>query len=195
MEFASRLRWFLIILAMILVLVFVGWGLFAIAKSTFGGNNSSSSVASNINESVVLTNQARMYVDGPVVAESLHRSYGIEVNSSVVTMKVYGSYGQRVLRERSYRNTPQAYEAFLNSLVNLRITSRVSGTTTEDDDAESGVCSAGRRYIVELDDSIRRWSTSCESRPGTAAFSMTAVRRLFRNQVPDFSELVDGIEY
>lgn len=197
MEFASKLRWFLVITAMILVLIFVGWGLYSIARSIFrsgsgDSSSSTSSVESDSDYAVDLTDQASLYVDGAVVAESKHRSYSIEVSSSVVTMKVYSGYGQQVIKEKSYRNTSESYKAFLDSLDSLRVTRRVADTDIDDDHAESGVCPSGWRYIVELDDSVRRWSTSCGSRKGTAGFSMSAVRRLFKRQVPDFSEIIKG---
>lgn len=200
MEFASKLRWFLVITAVILFMVLIGWGLFSIAKSLFnsGSSDNSTNTATQsqvIDEDVRMTSQASYYLSGRVVANSEQRSYQIDVSSNVVTMKIYSSYGQKVIGEKSYKNTPEAYDAFIASLDNLGIDNRVQGTNTEDDYNEIGMCPGGYTYVIELDNNIRRWTTSCRDIPGTAGFNMNSVKTLFQRQVPDFSELVADIDF
>ncbi len=199
MEFASKLRWFLVIIAVVLFMVLIGWGLFSIARSLFdsgsGNSNNSTGQSQIIDEEVRLTSQASYILTGRVVANSEQRSYQIDVSSSVVSMTVYGSYGQKVIREKSYTNTPEAYSAFLASIDNLGVENRLNGTNTEDDFAEEGKCPGGYTYVVELDNAIRRWTTSCSDIPGTAGFNMNSVKTLFQRQVPDFRELVDDIDF
>lgn len=199
MEFASKLRWFLVIIAVVLFMVLIGWGLFSIAKSLFnsgsGDSGSNTTQSQVIDEDVRLTSQASYYLSGRVVANSEQRSYKIDVSSNVVTMTIYSSYGQKVITEKSYQNTPEAYDAFIASLDNLGIDNRVQGTNTEDDFDEIGQCPGGYTYVIELDNVIRRWTTSCRDIQGTAGFNMNSVKTLFQRQVPDFSELVEDIDF
>lgn len=199
MEFASKLRWAIVITAVVLFLILVGWGLYSIARSIFdsgaGNNGDTQEVSSAVDEDIRQTTQARYYLDGRTVANSDHRSYSIDVSRNVVTMKVYSSYGQQVIRERSYQNTERAYEVFLASLDNLGIENLRQGTTN--DFEEVGVCPSGFKYIFELNSDIRRWSTSCrgELNQGNAGFAVNPVKSLFQAQVPDFDELTDDIDF
>lgn len=191
MEFISRLRWVIITLVLLFVLVFVGWGLSSIARSIFKGPSSSTSTTPD-DISIEDIETVKFTTDGPVVAGENHRSYTIQVSKAEVTMKVYANYGQKVLSMKSYPNTSLAYENFIASLRRNNALARASGTDTDDDYNEKGACSSGRRYILELGDSVRRWSTSCQAKQGTAAGSMSAIRTLFSKQVPDFRELTLG---
>ncbi len=191
MEFASKLRWILVIAVISIALILVCWGLFSIARNTFGGD-STTTTEEQEEFALEATATASYTVDGPVVANNAHRSYRINVSENVVSMTVYGGYGSFVITEKSYTNTPESYAAFLSALDNADITARARGTTSEDDFNEVGVCASGRRFIVELDTSLRRWSTSCSGGQGTAGFSMPPVGTLFQRQVPDFSTLNKG---
>lgn len=191
MEFASRLRWIIVIALAITFLALIGWGLFSIANNIFRGAGTGTTEEISTYD-VTSAATARFTVDGPVVANEEHRSYTIEVSQNVVSMKLFGAYGRETIEERSYRNTQEAFDTFLSALENERVTDRARGTVAEDDDAEVGVCSNGRRFIVELDNEIRRWSTSCRDNEGTAGFTMSRIRTLFQKQVPDFREITRG---
>ena len=197
MEFASKLRWVLILLAGIIFLILVGWGLFTIASNIFrSGTDDSSSVmqvAGDVDEDLEFASTVSFEQSGPIVANSEHRSYVITVSSNVVTMRVYASYGQEIIREKSYQNTQAAFESFLLGLDTIGVPDRFEGTSVEDDDAYVGTCPSGRRYIVRVDNSITRWSTSCSDGLGTAGFNMNQTRSLFQRQVPDYSDLIRGV--
>lgn len=192
MEFASKIRWLLVIIVVVLLLVLIGWGLFSIASNIFRGVGGGDDITPVSSYNVTSTATARFIVDGPVVANENHRSFEIEVAENVVSMTVYGSYGQRVIEEKSYRNTTESFDTFLSALENERVTDRFGDTDEEDDHEEIGVCPRGRRYIVELDSAVRRWSTSCRNSEGTAGFNMRSIRSLFEDQVPNYRDLVRG---
>lgn len=192
MELASRIRWILVIGLAVVFLILIGWGLFSIANNLFRGTTGDRSVEEVSSYNVTSTATARFTVDGPVVANEDHRSFVIEVSQNVVSMRVYSSYGQTVIAQQSYQNTQPAFDTFLNALENEQVTNRLGNTTTDDDEAESGVCPRGRRFIVELDSDVRRWGTTCSRREGTAGFNMTSIRTLFQRQVPDYRDLVRG---
>lgn len=194
MEFASKIRWILVIAVFIIVLILVGWGLFSIASNIFRGNGTDSSQLAPVNDFLVeSTETAHFTVDGPVVANEKHRSYTIDVSKSLVTVKVYKSYGQVLLAEKSYTNTSVAYDAFLSALGNANVTALRKNASTEVDFADQGICARGKKYIVELDSSVRRWSTTCGKDEGNAGFVMATVSALFRSQAPDLRELTKGL--
>lgn len=192
MEFASKLRWVLVIFILLFVLIFVGWGLSAVARSVFNRSSNDAAVVVDEFESSTLegVSAVRYIVDGPVVASAEHRSYQIEISRNVVSMKLLSDYGQTVLAEKTYKNNSEAFDTFIFSLENANATARYESTDVEDDFADQGVCPDGRRYIIELGEDIRRWTTSCDRTQGTAAGKMTTMRGLFQKQIPDFKEMI-----
>jgi hypothetical protein len=193
MELASRIRWILILIVGVLFLFLVGWGLFSIASNLFNsGADEEAAVIGEPTYNIPSAATALFTVDGPVVATEEHRSYTIAVSQNVVTMKVFKNYGQTVIAEKSYTNNAQAFDTFLSALEALDVSARQRGTTIDDDTAEMGVCPNGRRFILQVDADLRRWSTSCSSRQGTAGFAMNQVESLFQRQIPDFRTLNSG---
>lgn len=193
MELASKLRWVLVVFIVLFILIFVGWGLSAVARNVFSGRSSNSTAVEDV-ETTKLdgVSVARYVVDGPVVASAEHRRYMIEVSRSVVLMRVYSDYGQTILKEKSYTNNFEAFDTLIKSLEEANATARYAGTDVDDDVADQGVCPTGRRFILEIGDDLRRWTTSCDRKDGTAAGKMTTLRSLFTKQVPDFDEMVKG---
>jgi Na+-transporting methylmalonyl-CoA/oxaloacetate decarboxylase gamma subunit len=192
MELASKLRWVLVIFVMLFVLIFVGWGLSAIARSVFNrGSSDSATVDETVTTDLQGIRVVRYIVDGPVVASADHRRYSIEINPNIVMMRLYSDYGQKVIAEKSYVNNTESYSAFMSALEQANAAARYEGTDEDDDIADEGVCPDGRRYIIELGSDIRRWTTSCDRKQGTAAGKMTTMRKLFAKQVPDFEAMVE----
>ncbi len=199
MELLSRFRWVIILLIMIIFIGLVAWGLFSITRNIFTrtsdglGNNSATSVEIEEAENTLRSaGIATFEVDGPVVANEEHRSYVITVTSAQTNIKLYERYGAKVIEQKSYPNTQDAFDAFMSALANENILAEKSNVDGELTFAEEGVCARGRRYIMEIDSSIRRWTTSCSSKDGNADFSMSRVRALFQRQIPDFSDVVRG---
>jgi len=194
MEFASRLRWILVIAVFIIALILIGWGLFTIASNVFRGNRTTTDTSTVDNSYVVESTAVAFYrVEGPVVANENQRSYTITVSENVVTLKTYANYGKTLLAEKSYKNTPASYETFLSALANANITALSRNASTEFTFEDQGVCATGRKFFVELDTNIFRWTTSCGSKTGNAGFKMSPVSALFQKQVPDFGDLTRGL--
>lgn len=194
MEMLSRLRWFIIGFFVLIFLLLVGWGLASIARNIFtGGSSSSNQAILNSNDiDISSVSSARFTVSGPIVATDEHRSYVIEVNERLVTITLYSDYGQKQLEKRSYKNNTQAYEEFIAALDKAQVLERRKGTSEENDHDYEGACPTGRRYIVQLDEDITRWTTSCDSARGTMGGSVRTIRRLFNNQAPDALEILKG---
>jgi hypothetical protein len=194
MEFASRLRWILVMAFFVITLILVSWGLFTIASNIFRGDDSQDDISEVDSGYLVESTAVASYrVEGPIVAGVDHRSYTIVVSSNVVTMKTFSNYGKDLLAEKSYTNTPTAFNSFLSALSNADVTAQARNTSTEFSFEDEGVCARGKKFFVELDTSIFRWSTSCGNKQGNAGFSMSPVSSLFQQQVPDYGDMVRGL--
>lgn len=192
MEFFSKLRWVIVVLALLLVLSIAGWGLAAIARNLVGSGTGTSEGSDLIEYTASDARVVRYSVVGPVVASSEHRSYTIEASRNVVIMRLYSDYGQKVIDERTYQNDERSFEYLIEALENYNASARLPGTTEEDDYKDVGACPAGRVHMIELDDEVRRWRTNCETVPGTAGGDMAAIRKLFSEQIPDFKQIIKG---
>lgn len=192
MELISKLRWVIVVVALLLLLVLTGWGLAAIARSLFA-DKSATGTSSEIS-SLELQNAdvIRYTQEGPIVASSEHRSYTIEVTRNVVVMRLYSDYGKKIINEKSYLNSETAFENLLKGLESENVLARVPRTTEDDDNAEVGVCPEGRRYVVEVGNEVRRWITDCPEAKKTAGGNMPAIRRLFSKQIPEFRDIIKG---
>jgi hypothetical protein len=189
MELASRIRWILVIAVISIALLLIIWGLFSIASNIFRGNDGPS-VATVVNGfRIEDVSTATFRAVGPVVSVEDHRSYTIAVSQNVVVIRVFAGYDERLIAERSYRNTPTAYRTFLSALTNAEVIEQRRGTLEEFGFEDEGVCARGSKYFLELDTDLFRWSTSCPDREGNAGFRMSPVRGLFQAQIPDFSEI------
>ncbi len=191
MEFISKLRWVIVVIALLLVLVLSGWGIAAIARNTFSGGDDEQIATDEITSlEDINIDTVRYTQEGPIVGSSDHRSYTIEVSRSVVIMRVYSDYGQKIISEKSYQNTEFAFDSLVEAIDSQSVLLRSPGTDADDDFAEIGVCPEGRRYIIEVGNEVRRWITDCPKSLKTAGGNMPAIRRLFSKQVPDFKALI-----
>ena len=196
MEFASRIRWIVVIAITIIALILITWGLFTIASNIFRGNGDEQVdiVQVDADRSTVQSTSVAAYkVTGPIVANEDQRSYTIVVSANNVTMKTFSNFGKTLIAEVSYVNTPIAYESFLSALANADITALRRNASTEFTFEDQGVCARGRKFFVELDTNIFRWSTSCGNKEGNAGFTMSPVSTLFQRQVPDFNKMTSGL--
>ena len=191
MEFTSKIRWAIFITVGVLVLILICWGLFSIAQSIFNPrDNNSTESTQNIDRDIASDARTFSFTTiGPIIADNEHRESIITVSPNVVEMKTFRGYNNEVIESRSYQNTQESYNEFRSALEILGISQRLRGTDKEDDNNDEGYCATGRRYIVDISSEIRRWSTSCSSKQGTAAFAMNRVRQLFQKQVPEFNEI------
>lgn len=190
MEFISKLRWAIIVIALLLVLVLSGWGIATIIRNTFSDGDEQITTNEVTSLDDISVDTVRYTQEGPVVGSSEQRSYTIEVTRNVVIMRVYSDYGQKIIAEKSYLNTEFAFDSLVEALGNAGVLLRAPNTTADEDFAEIGKCPEGRRYIVEIDNEVRRWITDCPKELKTAGGDMPAIRRLFSRQVPDFKELI-----
>lgn len=175
-------------------------GILAIILVTSGGNPDPASDPAGSNKKVVLTDyiskdsSVRLTIDGPINAQEVHRSIRITVTPSRRNVEIFKGYNFEIERSLPLTNSQSAYDEFIHALQATGFTNRKEKPLQQD---ESGVCATGNRYIYELlenDQEVSRtWSTSCSNKQGTSANISEAVRRLFQEQIPDYSEFTRNV--
>lgn len=133
----------------------------------------------------------RMIVEGEVNADQDHRSVKVTVGRGTNKIDLIQGYEGHVLEAKSYPSNEDAYTTFLRAL-------QFQGYTKGDTDPERqdprGVCPAGRTFIFEIvtgSATVQRlWTTSCGG--GTFKGNTALIRELFREQIPDYSDIISG---
>lgn len=162
----------------------------------FSGNSNTTSktVAPRLLSSYSDTGSvASMTIDGPIVAQSTHTSIRVSVDRNSATFQQYVGYDGTVVNSKSYSNSTNSYAAFLRALAhagfNLGVTNPAITNST-------GYCPLGSIYTFGLSDQgsdvYKFWTTSCGT-PKTYKGNTNLTVQLFKSQIPDFSQLVDGL--
>jgi hypothetical protein len=130
---------------------------------------------------------------GKIVGDDQFKSIRITVSRSERKLQILNGYTGRVESSKTFVNNEAAFDAFLRSLA-LAGFSATRETARID---ERGVCPNGVRYIYEFQDidtsPQRTWSVSCNAKEGNFAGSAPTVRRLFQNQITDYTQLTRGV--
>lgn len=131
---------------------------------------------------------------GEVVGQDRRRAIRIVVNQNERRLEILSGYEEAVERASSFPNTQAAFENFLVAL-DLAGFDDTQPSVVED---ERGVCPLGKRYIFALNEFsqplLESWTTSCSRRIGTFDGSLTTVRKLFEQQIPDYNDQVRGVD-
>jgi len=196
MEYGSRVRIALFAFIAIVVLIFSIWGVSSIARSVFKPNKSKTNTTEIINPTdyAKADTSAKLQTGGPIVGDEKYVSYEIEITENSRKITTYTGYQHAVASFKQYDNNTEAYRTFLVALQNNNFTKRLNGTTTDD---ETAACATGRRFVYILADQqeplSRLWNTSCSSgNRGTMGGSATAIRSLFKAQIPDIATILTG---
>lgn len=184
--------------SIIFILVCIGlvWlGVSLIRRALHSGNTTTPQVSTvKLSSAAAGNSSAELWVDGPIIANQLHRSVHIVVERTQVKMEVLSGYDGQVTAQRVFPNTEKSYLAFLKALETYQFT-RV--TTTGGNTDERGKCPSGNRYRYIFnngnDTVVDAWSTSCNT--GTYGGMRAGTRRLFTKQIPakDYRELMKGV--
>jgi hypothetical protein len=161
----------------------------------FGGGGSKSKVPTTSKPLADYSSSdaaARLTIDGPVNADTIHKSVQITVDKDEVTFEKFQGYQGHVVGSQHYENNETAYANFLHALAHAGFTRGDTSSALKD---ERGYCPLGNRYIFEFiqdgKDIERFWATSC-GKPKTYLGAPSLTLQLFRAQVPDFAKQVEG---
>jgi hypothetical protein len=130
-------------------------------------------------------------IDGGIVGDDMHRSIRISVDKNNRTIEIIKGYQGSVEKRQVFSNNSTAFDVFMRSIDRAGFATKRASKLTD----ERGVCQDGLRYVYEVVDTTypsRLWSTSCTSLPGTLGGNSTSLEKLFKNQIPEYSQLVEG---
>lgn len=140
------------------------------------------------------TNSVSYMIDGITNAEENHRAVKITISNTSRTLEVISGYKGQVIKTKTYANNTESYKSFLAGLQTVGyIKQNPKNTSTN----YLGKCPLGFRYLITTS-GIKNvpellWTTNCGGTPGSFAGDLAAVRELFKNQIPDYDNLVSGI--
>jgi hypothetical protein len=126
---------------------------------------------------------------GPIVAEEEHHEIRITVSRISRRIEIVRGYQDTVVAQANFDNNEQAFGQFLSAIdrggYNLE--------NKTDFESEVGLCPREKRYIFQsnqFSESFRRWTSSCRNIKGSFGGSLSTVRALFRDQIPDYRKFI-----
>lgn len=190
-----------IVLVLIIVILAIA-ALVSLGRTLFGGGSSSSPApAAKVGEQALtntLANRSvRMTVRGPIVArENFHR-YSITVSPDARNMTTYRGYLNDEVDNDQLQNDTQAYTQFVYALdrAHLMTGEPLSGNAND----TRGICATGYLYEFEVrqgGNTVQKlWTTTCDGSRGSLKASLDQIVSLFRLQIPDYSKLLNKINF
>jgi hypothetical protein len=137
----------------------------------------------------------RYVQDGEITAPEEHYSIVITVTNNSRVITVYNGYNMGAIRTKSYANNQASYDAFYAALKNEGYFNSRDNLNNLD---RTSYCPLGIRYSYQAGNDIAAptqdtWSASCSAKAGTFAGNKANVKTLFKNQIPDYSDVTKGI--
>lgn len=145
--------------------------------------------------STIATRSVRMTVRGPIVADEDFRSYQITVSPSSRQFQTFTGYLDTLTRQETLANNTAAYSQFVYALDKANMAA--GRQFTDDRNDVRGICATGKVYEFATlnDDKVDSmlWTSTCGGSPGSLKASVAQLSRLFLNQVPRSSNIIDSL--
>lgn len=137
----------------------------------------------------------RYVQEGEITAPEEHNTIVITVTSTSRRIEVYRGYDVGPKRSDTFPNNQASYDKFYAGLKSSGFFE--SRENTNDLDRE-GFCPLGKRFDYQAGTDIAIpeydvWGASCSARAGTFAGKASTVKRLFTNQIPEYSTFIKGV--
>jgi hypothetical protein len=133
--------------------------------------------------------------DGIVNGDEMHRTIWITVSSVIRRIDIVQGYGGTVIDTHSFNNTGDAYTVFLKAINYYGFLSKQPKPTVPAD--PDGQCPLGFRYIYKLTqdagDLFTAWTSTCGTAAGNSTGNSSNLLTLFRDQIPDYFQLVKDV--
>lgn len=132
---------------------------------------------------------------GEVTANEERRTLKIRVSETERVIQILDGYQEMVQKSQSYSNNRAAYESFMKALDFAGFTRKkvVDAGVNEDS------CPTGIKYIYKLNNDSQEvsnlWNNSCAPLNGTLGNNGSLIRSLFQKQIPDYSDVVQGVSF
>jgi hypothetical protein len=176
------------VLGVILVVIFA---IVLIARGGGGGNKPKPLSVSDQNREGT---SAQITTQGKLVGEEERRAIRIVVTQNERRLEILNGYEEAVDRTQVYPNTPSAYENFLIAIDKAGIEKKRETKQTD----ERGACPMGNTYIYQVrdfsQDLVRAWGASCGTKVGTFAGKGDVIRKLFQEQIPDYTTQIKDVD-
>lgn len=134
-----------------------------------------------------------MTIWGKMVGDEEHNAIRINITATERTLEILNGYDENVVSTQTYPNTEDAYSAFLSALAGQGFLNSKKSSVTD----RWSACPSGRHYIYDLSEDDEHvsnlWSVSCDN-TGTFNGKGGMIRKLFQNQIPDYSKQVTAIK-
>lgn len=193
---SSRLVPIVIILIVIAIAIAA---LVSVGRAIFGGSSPSTKTPDTSEQALLNTGDShavQMTVRGPIVADEDFRSYQITVTPSSRTLTTYSGYLDQVIDNKQLPNNTQAYEQLVYALDRANMMKGTALTGEKDD--TRGICATGLVYkfdVIDSGNSVKDlWTSTCSGSKGSFGASVTQVKNLFLNQIPDNENLLNNIQ-
>lgn len=148
-----------------------------------------------VREALLITSPDRsvaMTVRGPIVADENFRSYRIAISPDQRTLTTYEGYLETVVDSKSLGNNTRAYDEFVHALDRADAMKGVEFEGDKDD--TRGICATGNVVefnIMQNNETVKRlWTSTCSGSKGSLDASLTQLRALFTEQIPDSKVLL-----
>jgi hypothetical protein len=139
--------------------------------------------------------QARMTIDGRIVALEKHYSVTMTVGKLHRNLDVYQGYSATASTADALDNNQPAFEDFMRALHNAGFDS--SSKNPKASNTYIGLCPFGQRYIFEFfqggNTLMSSWSTTC-SDPTDFTGNAATIRTLFQTQFTQYQTVVGPIQ-
>lgn len=188
-----------VIAAVIILLTILLVGVIAIKISSSNKSNNVVETAQEEKPQALVenaeSNSVTVYVERGVTADEKHYSIAMTVSAEKRTIRVLKGYQNIEDKSETLPNNIEAYRTFLQAL------ERYNFTQSRKDESGYGwreACPTQKGYRFILKDQaveeFNRWYTFCNGvRYGDYGGKVSSVYTLFRNQFPNYNEVIDDI--
>lgn len=188
------------VVAILVTVVLLIGALFLISRAFSWITNSSNNQEFTQTERVSLATSAdtelvtSITTSGKIVNEEDFNSIRISVNKNKRTLEILKGYSYVVTKHVQFKNNQSAFETFLLAIEREGFTQSKKGESSD----ERGFCPFGTRTVYEAtgntDSNLRLWSASCSKKVGTFDGDSGNIKKLFQAQIPDYRDLVSGVD-
>lgn len=130
---------------------------------------------------------------GEIVGQDQFRSIRISITPTERRFQVLAGYDNAVQSEQVFSNVQSAYSAFAEALDNAGYSRQRDSVVTD----VTGACPLGERFVYQINESgnevLNLWSSTCRGQ-GNFGGNRTLVQSLFKNQIPNYNDLVKDVD-
>lgn len=187
-----------IILIVIVIIIAIA-AIVGLGRAIFSGGSAAPNVTDTSEQALLSTDPTsgvKMEVRGPIVASENFHSYDIDVTPNARDLTTYQGYDKSIVATVSLANSTKSYEQFVYALDKANLAKGTAFTGDKDD--TRGVCATGLVYeftIYQGSSTIKHlWTSTCNGSRGSLDASITQLKNLFTEQIPNANQLTSKVD-